>query len=187
MRPWQLSGAMEATSTRRGLPRMFARSRSSPAQRAWAFATARRISNHRSSPTLLVRPHTLAIIRTYTTSSLRSRVASNAHLSVDLKLTHATNDFRSEIPVGKSSSRLEVGNTMMDQFRKSGTLFLAVVPEENHFYRPSALVSSDVTYVAVLVQAVVCAPIEGVIVEDEEKLSMISTERSERRRLRPVR
>ena len=37
--------------------------------------------------------------------------------------------------------------------------------------------------VAVLVQAALCAPIEGVIVDDEEKLSIISMERSDNARV----
>ena len=37
----------------------------------------------------------------------------------------------------------------------------------------------DMASVAVLVQAALCAPIEGVIVENEEKLSIISMERSD--------
>ena len=37
--------------------------------------------------------------------------------------------------------------------------------------------------VAVLVEAALCSPIEGVIVENEEKLSIISMERSEKARM----
>ena len=48
-----------------------------------------------------------------------------------------------------------------------------------HLALMKALVSADMASVAVLVQAALCAPIEGVIVENEEKLSVISMARSE--------
>ena len=46
-----------------------------------------------------------------------------------------------------------------------------------------ALTRGDMASVAVLVQAALCAPIEGVIVENEEKLSIISMGRSENARI----
>ena len=52
-----------------------------------------------------------------------------------------------------------------------------------HIALMKALVSGDMASVAVLVQAALCAPIEGVIVESEEKLSIISMERSESARI----
>ena len=48
-----------------------------------------------------------------------------------------------------------------------------------HLALTKALVRGDMASVAVLVQAALCAPIEGVIVQNEEKLSMISMERSD--------
>ena len=52
-----------------------------------------------------------------------------------------------------------------------------------HLALMQALVSGDMASVAVLVQAALCAPIEGVIVENEEKLCIISMERSENARI----
>ena len=48
-----------------------------------------------------------------------------------------------------------------------------------HIALMKALVSGDTASVAVLVQAALCAPIEGVIVKNEEKLSIISMEKSD--------
>ena len=48
-----------------------------------------------------------------------------------------------------------------------------------HLALMKALVRGDMASVAVLVQAALCAPIEGVIVENEEKLCIISMEKSE--------
>ncbi len=48
-----------------------------------------------------------------------------------------------------------------------------------HIALMKALVSGDMASVAVLVQAALCEPIEGVIVDNEEKLSIISMERSD--------
>ena len=48
-----------------------------------------------------------------------------------------------------------------------------------HFALMKALVSGDMAHVAVLVQAALCATIEGVIVDSDEKLAIISMERSE--------
>ena len=47
-----------------------------------------------------------------------------------------------------------------------------------HLALMQVLMSGDMASVAVLVQAALCAPIEGVIVENEEKLSIISMARS---------
>ena len=51
-----------------------------------------------------------------------------------------------------------------------------------HLALQRALTRGDVASVAVLVQAALCAPIEGVIVDTEEKLSVISMDNSERAR-----
>ena len=48
-----------------------------------------------------------------------------------------------------------------------------------HLALMKARVSGDMASVAVLVQAALCAPIEGVIVENEEKLSIVSMARSD--------
>ena len=48
-----------------------------------------------------------------------------------------------------------------------------------HLALMKALVRADMASVAVLVQAALCAPIEGVIVENEERLSIISMARSD--------
>ena len=48
-----------------------------------------------------------------------------------------------------------------------------------HLVFMKALVSGRMASVPVLVQADLCAPIEGLIVENEEKLSLISMERSD--------
>ena len=48
-----------------------------------------------------------------------------------------------------------------------------------HIALMKALVSGDMASVAVLVQAALCAPIEGVIVKNDETLSIISMERSD--------
>merc|ERR1712242_116232 len=48
-----------------------------------------------------------------------------------------------------------------------------------HLALMKALASADMASVAVLVQAALCAPIEGVIVENDEGLSIISMARSD--------
>ena len=52
-----------------------------------------------------------------------------------------------------------------------------------HIALTTALVRGDMASVAVLIQAALCAPIEGVIVDGEDKLSMISMERSDQSRI----
>ena len=51
-----------------------------------------------------------------------------------------------------------------------------------HIALLKALTRGDTASVAVLVQAALCAPIEGVVVDNEEKLSIISMERSDNAR-----
>ena len=52
-----------------------------------------------------------------------------------------------------------------------------------HIALTEALVSGDTASVVVLVQVAFCAPVEGVITENEDKLSMISMERSDAARI----
>ena len=52
-----------------------------------------------------------------------------------------------------------------------------------HLALMKSLVHDDMASVAVLVQAALCAPIEGVIAENEEQLSIISMERSDNARV----